>query len=71
MKLKSVKYKLISHEVPLELMLKEQDNISDYLYILLHIAMRDPVYLEYAINYKKNGGIVYLDNSCFHTIDLK
>jgi len=65
MKLQSAKYKLISHEVPLELMLQEQDNISDYLYILLHIAMRDPVYLEYAINYKKNGGIVYLDNSCF------
>jgi len=57
--------KLISHETPLEMMIKYQDSISDYLYILLHIAMKDPHYLEFAINYKKRGGMIYLDNSCF------
>lgn len=57
--------KLISHEVPKDLMFKKQNEISDYLYVLLHLAMKDPEYLDFAIKYKQDGGIVYLDNSCF------
>lgn len=54
--------KLISHEIPLALIDDHQDNISDYMYVLLHKMIEDPVYAQKAYDYK---GMVYLDNSCF------
>lgn len=57
--------KLISHEIPFDLLKDHQNSISDYLYVLLHLIIKDEAYLEYTISYKKKGGVVYLDNSCF------
>lgn len=54
--------KLISHEIPLALIDDHQDKISDYMYVLLHKMIEDPVYAQKAYDYK---GMVYLDNSCF------
>ena len=59
--------KLISHEIPLALIDDHQDKISDYMYVLLHKMLEDPVYAKKALDYKnkKNGRMVYLDNSCY------
>lgn len=54
--------KLISHEIPLALIDDHQDRISDYMYLLLHKMIEDPVYAQKAYDYK---GMTYLDNSCF------
>lgn len=54
--------KLISHEIPLALIDDHQDKISDYMYVLLHKMIEDPVYAQKAYDYK---GTTYLDNSCF------
>lgn len=57
--------KLISHEIPLALIDGHQKAISDYMYVLLHKMIEDPVYAQKAYDYQKAGGQVYLDNSCF------
>lgn len=57
--------KLISHEIPLNLIDDHQDKISDYMYVLLHKMIEDEVYAAKAYEYRKAGGTVYLDNSCF------
>jgi len=54
--------KLISHEFPLALM---DDSVNDYLYVLLHKYLEDEEYRNKAIAYRKRGGLVYLDNSCY------
>jgi hypothetical protein len=56
---------LISHEIPLSLIDEHQDSISDYMFVLLHKAIEDPVYFRKAGEYRDAGGMVYLDNSCF------
>lgn len=56
---------MISHEIPLSLIDKHQSKISDYMYLLLHKLIEDPVYAQKAFDYKAAGGTVYLDNSCF------
>lgn len=60
-----MRQKLISHEIPLSLIDEHQRSISDYMYVLLHKMIEDPVYAQKAYDYKKAGGLVYLDNSCF------
>lgn len=35
------------------------------MYVLLHKVIEDKQYEEQVLNYKKSGGTVYLDNSCF------
>lgn len=57
--------KLISHEIPLDLIDGHQKTISDYMYVLLHKMIEDPVYAQKAYDYQKAGGQVYLDNSCY------
>lgn len=60
-----MKTKLISHEIPLALIDEHQDKVSDYMYVLLHKMIEDPVYAQKAYDYKKAGHKLYLDNSCF------
>lgn len=60
-----MRHKLISHEIPLALIDDHQKSISDYMYVLLHKMIEDPVYAQKAYDYQKAGGQVYLDNSCF------
>jgi hypothetical protein len=57
--------KMISHEIPLALIDKHQRKLSDYMYVLLHKLIEDPVYAQKAFDYKASGGTVYMDNSCF------
>jgi hypothetical protein len=57
--------KLISHEIPLDLIDNHQDKISDYMYVLLHKLIEDQEYAKKVGEYKKNGGIVFMDNSCY------
>jgi hypothetical protein len=57
--------KLISHEIPLALIDEHQRKISDYMYVLLHKLIEDPVYAQKAMDHQKSGGMVYMDNSCF------
>lgn len=56
---------LISHEIPLDLIDKHQDIISDYMFVLLHKAKEDENYLRKVCRYRDDGGMIYLDNSCF------
>lgn len=57
--------KLISHEIPLDLIDNHQRKISDYMYVLLHKLIEDPVYAQKAFDYKKSGGFIIMDNSCY------
>lgn len=57
--------KLISHEIPLSLIDNHQNNISDYMFVLLHKLIADDKYAQKAYDYQKTNGMVYLDNSCF------
>lgn len=57
--------KLIAHEIPLDLVDNHQRKISDYMYVLLHKLIEDSVYAEKTFAYKKSGGIIFMDNSCF------
>lgn len=56
---------LISHEIPLDLIDRHQDFVSDYMFALLHKAKEDKEYLNKVCDYRDAGGVVYLDNSCF------
>lgn len=56
---------LISHEIPHSLAKAEANGdyrINDYLFILLHRYIEDPVYRDIVDNY---DGFTILDNSCF------
>lgn len=49
-------------EMPLEWMLKHHDEFNDYLYVLLHLYLKNDRYREFCKNYQ---GMVILDNSCY------
>tara|TARA_R110000803_G_scaffold105722_1_gene173917 strand:+ start:959 stop:1765 length:807 start_codon:yes stop_codon:yes gene_type:complete len=59
--------KLISHELPLALMVDEtiHDKINDYMFVLLHKVLEDPAYAAVVDRYQARHGIIYLDNSCY------
>ena len=54
----------ISHEFP-NYFYQEgyAENFTDYDYCLVHRYLSDPSYKEYMLNMKKQGRIIYLDNS--------
>ena len=56
---------LITHEMPLDILIKEGKNINDYSYALLHKCMEDDEYVKAITNGHDKTGILYLDNSCF------
>lgn len=56
---------MISHEIPLALIDKHQDAVSDYMFALLHKLEEDPEYARKVYEYSDAGGVVYLDNSCY------
>jgi hypothetical protein len=56
---------LISHEIPHSLARAEHDgdyHINDYLFILLHRYIEDPIYRDIVDSY---DGFTILDNSCY------
>lgn len=59
--------KLISHELPLDLMVKYESKINNYTYVLLHKLIEDEEYASTVMSIRKNNAnrIIYLDNSCY------
>jgi hypothetical protein len=59
--------KLISHELPLDLMVKHEYEINDYTYVLLHKLIEDEAYAAAVMDIRKTDPLrlIYLDNSCY------
>lgn len=59
--------KLISHELPLDLMIKHELEINDYTYVLLHKLIEDEAYANAIMDIRKSKPLrlIYLDNSCY------
>jgi len=59
--------KLISHELPLDLMAKHEYEINDYTYVLLHKLIEDEAYAAAVMDIRKTDPLrlIYLDNSCY------
>ena len=49
-------------EMPLEWMLRHHDEFNDYLYVLLHLYLKDERYRDFCRNYR---GFKLLDNSAY------
>lgn len=56
---------LISHEIPPALIENYQDQVSDYMFALLHKLIDSTEYFRLVTEYRDAGGVVFLDNSCF------